>query len=94
MEGANVVCKHCGATFDTKGRYQTDYRREHQSNVKTTERAENDRFNCICSKQYDVYQSLVRHQKICKPWQDNQAAVIPLETMESEEESDLEGTVT
>jgi len=97
IERVGKICVHCGAAFDTKGKYDAHYRREHQNKVRTSEtntvvRAENDRFKCMCGKEYDVYQSLVRHQKTCGAWQDRErAAAVDIE--ESDEETDSESTI-
>jgi len=95
IERVGKICVHCGAAFDTKGKYQAHYRREHQNKVRTSEantvvRAENDRFKCVCGKEYDVYQSLVRHQRTCIVLQEAEAAAAA-DTEELEEETDSEG---
>jgi len=94
IERVGKICVHCGAAFDTKGKYQTHYRREHQNKVRTSEantvvRAENDRFKCLCGKEYDVYQSLVRHQRTCNVLQEQEAAAeAAREELNSETESE------
>jgi len=95
IERANIICKHCGVAFDTRGKYDAHYRREHQKKVRTSEantvvRAENDRFKCMCGKEYDIYQSLVRHQRTCTVLQEAEAAAAA-DREELEEEIDSEG---
>jgi len=94
IERANIICKHCGVAFDTRGKYDAHYRREHQKKVRTSEantvvRAENDRFKCVCGKEYDVYQSLVRHQRTCNVLREQEAAAeAAQEELDSETESE------
>ena len=83
-----TTCAHCGEVFETKGKYDAHFRRIHQQKGKTVRgdtilRSENDKFSCVCTKEYDVYQSLVRHQVTCQAWKDRQAEA-------NREESDTE----
>jgi hypothetical protein len=74
VDNTKINCKYCGAGFDSRGRYNAHYRGNHQhkmgkAEANTVQRAENERFKCICSKEYKVYQSLIRHQRHCEAWQ-------------------------
>jgi len=94
IEHVGRICIHCGAAFNTKGKYDAHYRREHQKKVRTSEantvvRAENNRFKCMCGKEYDVYQSLVRHQRTCNVLREQEAAAeAAQEELNSETESE------
>ena len=72
-----TVCSHCGDSFSSKGKYNYHYRLVHQMEIKTlstddTEssmvRSINDKFVCVCGKNYGIYPSLHRHQLICLEW--------------------------
>jgi hypothetical protein len=68
------LCKYCGAGFDTRGRYDAHYRREHQNKVgraeaNTARQTDDRKFQCVCSREYARYQSLKRHQEHCEVWQ-------------------------
>jgi len=72
-----TTCKHCGEVFPSKGNYQVHFCRYHQNNIKTQNinefettklRSETQKFECICGKSYEIYQSIQRHQKACQQW--------------------------
>ena len=74
-----VTCKHCGDEFESKGKYQTHYRQQHQTSLRSgvqgtregpVERDIQGRFICACSKGYTHYQSLQRHMKDCREGRD------------------------
>jgi uncharacterized Zn-finger protein len=88
------ICKHCGAEFNTKGKYNAHYRRDHQNKMGTedlniTRRADNKKFKCVCDKEYDLYQSLKRHQQSCLTWQNRE---MTSERVELSSESEDEGS--
>ena len=83
-----TTCKHCGEVFLSKGTYQVHFRRNHQNDIKTqasntvettTSRSETQKFECICGKSYEIYQSIYRHQKSCQQWKAYQTNQEPLE---------------
>jgi hypothetical protein len=87
------ICKHCGAEFNTKGKYNAHYRRNHQNKMGREEaniitRENNKKFKCICNKEYDLYQSLKRHQQSCETWQSRE---ITQNRVELSTESECEG---
>ena len=76
-----TTCKHCGEVFPSKGSYQVHFRRYHQNNIKTQNinefettklRSEMEKFECVCGKSYEIYQSIRRHQKSCQQWKVHQ----------------------
>ena len=53
----------------------------HQNNIKTQNinefettklRSETQKFECICGRSYDIYQSIQRHQRSCQQWKVHQ----------------------
>jgi hypothetical protein len=88
------ICKHCGAEFNTKGKYNAHYRRNHQNQMggaeaNTMRQENNEKFKCICTKEYKVYQSLKRHQQSCNAWQNRE---ITQERIELSSESECQGS--
>jgi hypothetical protein len=73
----NFKCKHCEEEFPTRGKLNHHFRKEHQQEVGINEngmeitrktRCIDDNFGCICGKSYNLFDSLVRHQKTCRQW--------------------------
>jgi len=69
-----ITCDHCGADFTSKGLYQSHYIQNHQNQIKTSnndyiERSENGKFICTCGKGLKLGQSLQRHHKSCRAFQ-------------------------
>lgn len=60
-------CRHCKATFDTKGRRDAHYRKSHQESTKTKEnkRTTDGTFMCTCSASFTTIGNLKRHQESC-----------------------------
>jgi hypothetical protein len=67
-------CRSCTQVFNTRGKRDAHYRREHQivTTVKTQsggknmiKRSENGNFKCVCGNNYMLATSLKRHQKGC-----------------------------
>ena len=80
-QAKETTCKHCGEVFPSKGSYQVHFRQNHQYNVKirngnesesTKLRSESQKFECICGRSYEIYQSIQRHQKGCQEWKVHQ----------------------
>ena len=70
LQAKKTTCKHCGEVFLSKGTYQVHFRRNHQDNIK--KHSESRRFECVCGKSYEIYQSIQRHQKSCHEWKIHQ----------------------
>jgi len=50
------------------------------------ERSENEKFTCLCTREYLTFESLSRHQKTCRQWKDSQTAAEPsVESDDSEQ---------
>ena len=90
-----VTCKHCKVEFESKGRYQTHYRQEHEEDIRNRQKNGDEaritrdmsgKFICGCGKGYMVYQSLQRHMKTCSEWRN-------IENEEDINQSSEEGTV-
>jgi len=80
----NITCSHCGEEFATKGKYIYHYRKVHRNDIQTSHlqgtdsvvhRSDNEKFTCLCTKEYLTYESLYRHQKTCQQWNEHQTAV-------------------
>ena len=76
-----TVCSHCGESFATKGKYKHHYRKVHHNESKgrnsdqlevRIHRGDDEKFHCICGKEYTLYGSLYRHHKNCRQWKDHQ----------------------
>ena len=72
MNENQIVCKHCGDRFDTRGKYDAHYKRKHQKTVKLgdwkddeghIERSMDGKFTCICGKKFVKGETLILHQK-------------------------------
>ena len=67
-----IICRHCGNQFNTKGKYDTHYKSKHQRKVRFNyrnnekdhiERTEDGKFTCVCGKQFVKGVTLIYHQK-------------------------------
>jgi len=67
-------CRSCANSFDTRGRRDAHYKREHQRKVsgvrgntrnEGVRRAEGEQFACICGKKFWHVFSLKRHEQRC-----------------------------
>ena len=81
-QAKETTCKHCDEVFPSKGKYQSHYRRVHQIEIEISRsnqdqaliyRTEDEKFVCVCGKDYYVRQSLYRHQKSCQQWKDHES---------------------
>ena len=72
-----IICKHCGDTFDTRGKYDAHYRSKHQNKIRTNdekdekiymERSKDSKFTCKCGKKFVKGATLIYHQKHCDIW--------------------------
>jgi len=81
-EQREIACKHCGEVFASRGKYEHHYRCHHQNDIKvrsqtqqetTVTRSEDEKFICVCGKEYLVHSSLRRHQNSCNTWKDHEA---------------------
>jgi uncharacterized Zn-finger protein len=93
-----TICNHCNEVFPSKGKYQYHFRRVHQIEVKvhhsnqektSIRRSENEKFVCICGKDYEAGQSLQRHQKNCHQWKDHEASY----EVDSDSEMSVRGNI-
>jgi hypothetical protein len=90
-----TLCSHCGESFDTKGKYKYHYRKVHQNGNKQHQsdqleagihRDEDEKFHCLCGKEYVLYDSLCRHHKNCRQWKDHQTSrELTIESNDSEQ---------
>ena len=97
-QAKEVTCKHCHEIFPSKGKYDYHFRRIHQNKVKihghgqeeiSIQRSNNQKFVCICKKDYHIWQALLRHQKSCQQWKDHEAT----HDIDSDSEISLQGSI-
>lgn len=97
-QAKEITCTHCNEVFPSKGKYQYHFRRVHQNEVKrhhldqeqtSIRRSGNEKFVCICGKDYHVCHSLYRHQKYCQQWKDHEAT----DNIDSDSEISIQGNI-
>ena len=64
---AKWSCRHCNATFDSRGKRDSHYRKEHQESSKSglENRTTAGKFDCQCGKLFNEISSLKKHQNKC-----------------------------